>query len=233
MTTTITPRLRTRYNDEIRAQLKDTLELDNIMLVPKIEKIVLNMGVGDAVGQAKLLEGALSDMETIAGQKPVITRAKKSLASFKLREGQAIGCKVTLRGDRMYEFLDRLISLAIPRIRDFRGLPPKSFDGNGNYTFGVTEQLMFPEIDYDRVDTTRGMDITIVTTAKTNEEGKALLDAFNFPFRARGSDPWRKSTHPEAAEDAQVQGASVHALPPVRSSALGVPQVRPLPDLPA
>lgn len=186
MTTTITPRLRTRYNDEIRAQLKDTLELDNIMLVPKIEKIVLNMGVGDAVGQAKLLEGALSDMETIAGQKPVITRAKKSLASFKLREGQAIGCKVTLRGDRMYEFLDRLMSLAIPRIRDFRGLPPKSFDGNGNYTFGVTEQLMFPEIDYDRVDTTRGMDITIVTTAKTNEEGKALLDAFNFPFRREG-----------------------------------------------
>ena len=186
MTTQITPRLRTRYNAEIRAQLKDTLELDNIMLVPKIEKIVLNMGVGDAVGQAKLLEGALSDMETIAGQKPVITRAKKSLASFKLREGQAIGCKVTLRGDRMYEFLDRLISLAIPRIRDFRGLPPKSFDGNGNYTFGVTEQLMFPEIDYDKVDTTRGMDITIVTTAKTNEEGKALLDAFNFPFRREG-----------------------------------------------
>ena len=186
MTTTITPRLRTRYDDEIRAQLKDTLELDNIMLVPKIEKIVLNMGVGDAVGQDKLLEGALSDMETIAGQKPVITRAKKSLASFKLREGQAIGCKVTLRGDRMYEFLDRLISLAIPRIRDFRGLPPKSFDGNGNYTFGVTEQLMFPEMDYDKVDTTRGMDITIVTTAKTNEEGKALLDAFNFPFRREG-----------------------------------------------
>jgi large subunit ribosomal protein L5 len=186
VTTTITPRLRTRFNDEIRAQLKDTLELDNVMLVPKIEKIVLNMGVGDAVGQAKLLEGALADMETIAGQKPVITRAKKSLASFKLREGQAIGCKVTLRGDRMYEFLDRLISLAIPRIRDFRGLPPKSFDGNGNYTFGVTEQLMFPEIDYDKVDTTRGMDITIVTTAKTNEEGKALLDAFNFPFRREG-----------------------------------------------
>ena len=176
----------TSLSSEIRAQLKDTLELDNIMLVPKIEKIVLNMGVGDAVGQAKLLEGALSEMETIAGQKPVITRAKKSLASFKLREGQAIGCKVTLRGDRMYEFLDRLISLAIPRIRDFRGLPPKSFDGNGNYTFGVTEQLMFPEIDYDRVDTTRGMDITIVTTAKTNEEGKALLDAFNFPFRREG-----------------------------------------------
>jgi large subunit ribosomal protein L5 len=183
---TLTPRLRTKYKEEIRAQLQETLELDNIMLVPKIEKIVLNMGVGDAVGQAKLLEGALSDMETIAGQKPVVTRAKKSLASFKLREGQAIGCKVTLRGDRMYEFLDRLISLAIPRIRDFRGLPPKAFDGNGNYTFGVTEQLMFPEIDYDQVDTTRGMDITIVTTAKTNEQGKALLEAFNFPFRREG-----------------------------------------------
>ena len=186
MTTVIVPRLRTKYNEEIRAELKNTLELDNIMLVPKLEKIVLNMGVGDAVGQAKLLEGALSDMETIAGQKPVITRAKKSLASFKLREGQAIGCKVTLRGDRMYEFLDRLISLAIPRIRDFRGLPPKAFDGNGNYTFGVTEQLMFPEIDCDKVDTTRGMDITIVTTAKTNEQGKALLEAFNFPFRREG-----------------------------------------------
>ena len=186
MTDTLMPRLRTRYNEEIKGALKDTLELDNVMLVPKIEKIVLNMGVGDAVGQAKLLEGALSDMETIAGQKPVITRAKKSLASFKLREDQAIGCKVTLRGDRMYEFLDRLISLAIPRIRDFRGLPPKSFDGNGNYTFGVTEQLMFPEIDYDQVDTTRGMDITIVTTAKTNEQGKALLEAFNFPFRREG-----------------------------------------------
>ena len=186
MTTTITPRLRTRYDDEIRAQLKDILELDNIMLVPKIEKIMLNMGVGDAVGQAKLLEGALSDMETIAGQKPVITRAKKSLASFKLREGQAIGCKVTLRGDRMYEFLDRLISLAIPRIRDFRGLPPKSFDGNGNYTFGVTEQLMFPEMDYDKVDTTRGMDITIVTSASDDAEGRALLAAFGFPFRKEG-----------------------------------------------
>jgi large subunit ribosomal protein L5 len=185
-TATLTPRLRTKYKEEIRAQLQETLELDNIMLVPKIEKIVLNMGVGDAVGQAKLLEGALSDMETIAGQKPVVTRAKKSLASFKLREGQAIGCKVTLRGDRMYEFLDRLISLAIPRIRDFRGLPPKAFDGNGNYTFGVTEQLMFPEIDYDQVDTTRGMDITIVTTAKTNEQGKALLEASNFPFRREG-----------------------------------------------
>lgn len=185
-TTTYQPRLRTRYNEEIRAALKDQLELPNVMMVPKVEKIVLNMGVGEAVGSAKLIEGALSDMETIAGQKPVITRAKKSLASFKLREGQAIGCKVTLRGDRMYEFLDRLISLAIPRIRDFRGLSPKSFDGNGNYTFGVTEQLMFPEIDYDKVDTTRGMDITIVTTATENDHGHALLAAFDFPFRREG-----------------------------------------------
>lgn len=185
-TTTYTPRLRTKYNEEIRAALKDQLELPNVMMVPRIEKIVLNMGVGEAVGSAKLLEGALADMETIAGQKPVVTRAKKSLASFKLRDGQAIGCKVTLRGDRMYEFLDRLISLAIPRIRDFRGLSPKSFDGNGNYTFGVTEQLMFPEIDYDKVDTTRGMDITIVTTATTNDHGRALLAAFNFPFRREG-----------------------------------------------
>ena len=183
---TLTPRLRTRYNDEIKQALYAELELSNVMLVPKIEKIVLNMGVGDAVAQAKLLDGAVADMEIIAGQKAVITRAKKSLASFKLREGQAIGCKVTLRGDRMYEFLDRLISLAIPRVRDFRGLSPKSFDGNGNYTFGVTEQLMFPEIDYDKVDTTRGMDITIVTTAKTNDHGRALLSAFDFPFRREG-----------------------------------------------
>ena len=185
-TATLTPRLRTRYNEEIKQALHTELELSNVMLVPKIEKIVLNMGVGDAVAQAKLLDGAVSDMEIIAGQKAVITRAKKSLASFKLREGQAIGCKVTLRGDRMYEFLDRLISLAIPRIRDVRGLSPKSFDGNGNYTFGVTEQLMFPEVDYDKVDITRGMDITIVTTAKTNDHGRALLAAFDFPFRREG-----------------------------------------------
>ena len=185
-TTTYQPRLRARFNDEIRSGLQTELGLPNVMMVPKIEKIVLNMGVGEAVGSAKLLEGALADMETIAGQKPVVTRAKKSLASFKLRDGQAIGCKVTLRGDRMYEFLDRLISLAIPRIRDFRGLSPRSFDGNGNYTFGVTEQLMFPEIDYDQVDTTRGMDITIVTTATTDDHGRALLTAFGFPFRREG-----------------------------------------------
>jgi len=185
-TTTYQPRLRAAYADEIRASLQGELGLANVMMVPRLEKIVLNMGVGEAIVQAKLLEGALADMETIAGQKPVITRAKKSVASFKLREGQAIGCKVTLRGDRMYEFLDRLIALAIPRIRDFRGMSPRSFDGNGNYTFGVTEQLMFPEIDYDSVDATRGMDITIVTTAKDDEAGRALLAAFGFPFRREG-----------------------------------------------
>ena len=180
------PRLKTKYNDEIRHQLKDTLELGNVMEVPRLEKIVVNMGVGDAVAQASLLEHAVTDLQLITGQKPLITKARKSIASFKLREGNAIGAKVTLRNDRMWEFLDRLIALAIPRIRDFRGLPATSFDGRGNYTFGVTEQLIFPEIDYDQVDVSRGMDITIVTTARTNAEGKALLDAFKFPFRREG-----------------------------------------------
>ena len=179
------PRLKQRYADEIRDQLKEQLGLANIMQVPRLEKIVLNMGVGAAVQQSSLMEGALRDLEIIAGQKPIVTKAKKSIAGFKLREGNAIGAKVTLRGDRMWEFLDRLISIAVPRIRDFRGLPTK-FDGSGNYTFGVTEQLIFPEIDYDRVDVTRGMHITIVTTARTDAEGKALLDAFGFPFRREG-----------------------------------------------
>jgi large subunit ribosomal protein L5 len=184
--TTAFPRLKQRYNDEIRPQLKETIGLSNIMEVPRLEKIVLNMGVGAATDQAKLLDGAIIDLSIITGQKPLTTRAKKSIAGFKLREGNAIGAKVTLRGDRMWEFLDRLISLAIPRIRDFRGLPANSFDGRGNYTFGVTEQLIFPEIDYDKVDVTRGMDITIVTTARTNAGGKALLDAFGFPFKREG-----------------------------------------------
>lgn len=177
------PRLRARYKETLRDQLKASLELPNVMMVPKLDKISVNMGVGDAVNQASLLEGAVNDLTIITGQKPLTTRAKKSIAGFKLREGNAIGCKVTLRGDRMYEFFDRLVSVAIPRIRDFRGLNPRSFDGNGNYTFGVTEQLIFPEIDYDAVDTIRGMDITIVTTARTDAEGRALLDAFGFPFR--------------------------------------------------
>jgi large subunit ribosomal protein L5 len=179
----VRPRLKQRYDETIRAELKETLGLANIMQVPTLDKIVINMGVGRATQQKSLIEGAMRDMEIIAGQKPVVTRARKSIASFKLREGQEIGCKVTLRGDRAWEFFDRLLSMAIPRIRDFRGLPSKSFDGHGNYTFGLNEQLMFPEIDYDRIDTTRGMDITIATTARTNEEGRALLAAFGFPFR--------------------------------------------------
>jgi large subunit ribosomal protein L5 len=183
---TTRPRLRQRYDAEVRDALKSSLELRNVMEVPRFEKIVINMGVGAAVAQPSLLEGAVRDLTQITGQKPIVTRAKKSIAGFKLREGNAIGVKVTLRNDRMWEFLDRLIALAIPRIRDFRGLPPNSFDGRGNYTFGVTEQLIFPEIDYDKVDTPRGMDITIVTTARTDAEGKALLDAFGFPFRREG-----------------------------------------------
>jgi large subunit ribosomal protein L5 len=183
------PRLKQRYLDELRGRLQEQLGLANIMQVPRLEKIVVNMGVGRATQQASLLEGAVRDLTTIAGQKPVVTRAKKSIAGFKLRKGNAIGCKVTLRGDRMWEFLDRLIGLAIPRIRDFRGLDPRSFDGLGNYTFGVTEQLIFPEIDYDKVDTTRGMDITIATTATSDDEGRALLASFGFPFRAATDTP--------------------------------------------
>ena len=182
------PRLKTKYNDELRGSLKTTLGLDNIMEVPRLQKIVVNSGVGRATVQPSLLEGAITDLTKITGQRPTVARATKSIAGFKLREGQAIGVKVTLRGDRMWEFFDRLISLAIPRIRDFRGLSPKSFDGRGNYTFGVTEQLIFPEIDYDKIDTTRGFDVTIVSTARTNAEGRALLDAFGFPFKREGQN---------------------------------------------
>ena len=181
------PRLKVRYDSEIRARLQADLGLPNVMLVPTMEKIVLNCGVGRATQQQSLLEGAVRDLTLITGQKPLVTRAKKSIAAFKLREGNPIGAKVTLRGDRMWEFFDRLVSLAIPRMRDFRGLPPRGFDGRGNYTFGITEQLIFPEIDYDKIDAPRGMDITIVTTARTNAEGKALLDAFGFPFRKEGN----------------------------------------------
>ncbi len=180
------PRLRIRYDSELRAAIQERLGLANVMQVPRFEKVVINMGVGAAVQSPSLLEGAVRDLTTIAGQKPVVTRAKRSIAGFKLREGNPIGAKDTLRGDRMWEFLDRLIALAIPRIRDFRGLPTNSFDGRGNYTFGVTEQLIFPEIDYDSVDVPRGMDVTIVTTARTDAEGRALLDALGFPFRREG-----------------------------------------------
>jgi large subunit ribosomal protein L5 len=175
--TTQRPRLKNRYDTEIRPQLKESLGLGNIMLVPRMEKIVLNSGVGRATQQQSLLEGAVRDLTIITGQKPLVTLAKNP-----------IGAKVTLRGDRMWEFFDRLVSLAIPRMRDFRGLPPRGFDGRGNYTFGIAEQLIFPEIDYDKIDTPRGMDITIVTTARTNAEGRALLDAFGFPFRKEGSN---------------------------------------------
>ncbi|SHE35351.1 large subunit ribosomal protein L5 [Ferrithrix thermotolerans DSM 19514] len=182
----VRPRLKERYESEIKQALKESLGLSNVMEVPTLEKISINIGVGRATQQPSLIENAVRDLETIAGQKAVVTRAKKSVAGFKLRAGNAIGVRVTLRGDRMWEFFDRLIAVVIPRIRDFRGLNPKSFDGHGNYTLGVTEQLIFPEINYDSVDATRGMDITIVTTAKNDAQGKALLDAFGFPFKREG-----------------------------------------------
>lgn len=175
--------LKEKYRSEIVPQLQSELGLKNVMAVPRISKITLNMGVGEAVGDKKVLEHAVSDMEKIAGQKPIVTKSRKSIAGFKIRDGWPIGCKVTLRGEHMWEFLDRLIAISIPRIRDFRGLNGKSFDGRGNYSMGVREQIMFPEIDYDKVDAIRGLDITITTSADTDEEGKALLKAFNFPFR--------------------------------------------------
>ena len=187
MTTATTPRLKARYDAEIKQALLVQLGLANPMQVPKLEKIVINMGVGRATQQPSLLDGAVSDLTKLSGQKPIITKSRDAIANFKLREDQAIGCKVTLRGDRMWEFFDRLLAVAIPRIRDFRGLPAHSWDGRGNYTFGLAEQIVFPEIDYDKIDATRGMDITIVTTAVSNEQGRALLDAFGFPFK-RGNE---------------------------------------------
>ena len=175
--------LKDRYHSEIAPKLREELGLDNVMEVPRITKITLNMGVGEAVGDKKVMENAVSDMTKIAGQKPVVTVARKSIAGFKIRDGWPIGCKVTLRRERMYEFLERLISIAIPRVRDFRGISPKSFDGRGNFAMGVTEQIIFPEIDYDQVDALRGMDITITTTARNDDEGRALLRAFNFPLK--------------------------------------------------
>jgi large subunit ribosomal protein L5 len=183
---TTRPRLRQRYDSEILPALKQELALTNVMEVPRLQKIVVNMGVGRATQQKSLLEGAVNDLTLITGQKPLVTKAKKSIAGFKLREGNEIGAKVTLRGDRMWEFYDRLVSIAIPRIRDFRGMSPTQFDGRGNYTFGLTEQLVFPEIDYDRIDSVRGMDITIVTSAPTDDQARALLRALGFPFRRDG-----------------------------------------------
>jgi len=176
-------RFQTIYRENIRGELQQRFGYQTPMQVPRIAKITLNMGVGEAVGDKKILDNALGDMEKIAGQKPVITRARRSIATFKIREGWPIGCKVTLRRERMYEFLDRLITIAIPRIRDFRGLNPRAFDGRGNYSMGVREQIIFPEIDYDKVDALRGMDIVITTTARSDAEGRALLEAFRFPFR--------------------------------------------------
>jgi large subunit ribosomal protein L5 len=177
------PRLKQRYHDEIAPGLREQFAYDNVMQIPGVVKVVVNMGVGEAARDAKLMDGAVRDLTAITGQKPLVQRARKSIAQFKLREGMPIGAKVTLRGDRMWEFLDRLLSIALPRIRDFRGLSPDQFDGNGNYTFGLTEQSMFHEIDMDRVDRQRGMDITVVTTARTDEEGRELLRRLGFPFR--------------------------------------------------
>ena len=178
-----TPRMKTRYNDEIKQALREKFDFANVMQVPGVVKVVVNMGVGEAARDSKLIDGAVRDLTAITGQKPAVTQARKSIAQFKLREGMPIGCHTTLRGDRMWEFLDRLVSVALPRIRDFRGLSPKQFDGNGNYTFGLTEQSVFHEIDQDRIDRVRGMDITVVTTAKTDDEGRALLRALGFPFK--------------------------------------------------
>jgi large subunit ribosomal protein L5 len=177
-----TPRMKQRFRDELVPALQQELGLQNVMQVPRLDKIVVNMGIGDAVKDGRLLDAAVDDLTTITGQRPVVTKARKSIAGFKLREGMPIGAKVTLRGDRMWEFYDRLVSLALPRIRDFRGMSPRSFDGHGNYTMGVTEQLIFPEIDYDKVAEVRGMDITIVTTATTDDEARSLLTALGFPF---------------------------------------------------
>ncbi|MEU5833271.1 MULTISPECIES: 50S ribosomal protein L5 [Streptomyces] len=182
-TTTQAPRLKQRYREEIQGKLQEQFSYENVMQIPGLTKIVVNMGVGDAARDSKLIEGAIKDLATITGQKPAVTKARKSIAQFKLREGQPIGAHVTLRGDRMWEFLDRLLSLALPRIRDFRGLSPKQFDGRGNYTFGLTEQVMFHEIDQDKIDRVRGMDITVVTTATSDDEGRALLRHLGFPFK--------------------------------------------------
>lgn len=174
---------KTKYREEILPKLKEELGVKNVHEVPRITKITLNMGVGEAIGDKKVIEHAMADLEKIAGQKAVVTKARKSVAGFKVREGWPIGVKVTLRRERMYEFLERLVDIALPRVRDFRGMSPKSFDGRGNYSMGVKEQIIFPEVDYDKIDTLRGLDITLTTTAKNDEEGRALLKAFNFPFR--------------------------------------------------
>jgi len=208
MTTTYVPRLKAHYRDAVRVDLIKQLGVSNPMQVPTIEKIVINMGVGKATQQASLLDGAVADLTAITGQKPIVTTSRIAIASFKLRENQAIGAKVTLRGDRMWEFFDRLLSVAIPRIRDFRGLPGRSWDGHGNYTFGLTEQLVFMEVNYDKIDAPRGMDITIVTSAKDDLTGKALLDAFGFPFRKGEMPASTKRVKKQLKKKSVVQGNS-------------------------
>ena len=201
-TQTAQPRLRVRYREEVVPALREQFQYDNVMQVPGLVKVVVNMGVGEAARDSKLIEGAIKDLTLITGQKPQVTKARKSIAQFKLREGMPIGCHVTLRGDRMWEFADRLLTLALPRIRDFRGLSARQFDGKGNYTFGLTEQVMFHEIDQDRIDRTRGMDITFVTTATNDDEGRALLKHLGFPFKAPENDPKKavvKKRRPQGA----------------------------------
>lgn len=207
-TTTYVPRLKAHYRDVVRADLMTQLGVTNPMQVPVMEKIVINMGVGRATQQASLLDSAVADLTAISGQKPIVTKSRIAIAAFKLREDQAIGTKVTLRGDRMWEFFDRLLSVAIPRIRDFRGLPGRSWDGHGNYTFGLTEQLVFLEINYDRVDVPRGMDITIVTSANDDLTGKALLDAFGFPFRKGEMPASTKRSKKQTKKKSAAQGNS-------------------------
>ena len=232
----VVPRLRQRYLEEIRPALKDELGLSSVMQVPEVTKITLNMGVGEAKTDAKALDAAIEELTTIAGQRAQVRRARKSIASFKLREGMAVGARVTLRGARMYEFLDRLVSIALPRIRDFRGLDPGSFDGRGNYSLGIREQIIFPEIDYDSVPAIRGLDVAITTTAANDEQARVLLRRAGLPFAAErrrdvvsGQDlaPREAEAHPEAP------GACLHALQPLRPAARRLPQVQALPDLPA
>src|SRR3954464_7760056 len=238
------PRLLEHYRETIAPALQSEFGYANVMQIPRLTKIVVNMGVGEATRDAKLMDGAVRDLTAITGQKPAVVKARKSIAQFKLREGMPIGAKVTLRGDRMWEFLDRLLSLALPRIRDFRGLNAKQFDGHGKYTFGLNEQSMFRETDVDRIDRQRGMDITLVTTATNDDEGRELLRQLGFPFAGQPGvttirRAGRRQHHGQEGSDqqggpqAEVRGPWLHPLPAVRPSALGIPQVRPLPDLPA
>src|SRR6201985_3106795 len=222
------PRLQQRYREALIPALDDHCGYATAMLVPGVVKVVVNMGVGEAARDSKLMEGAVRDLTLIAGQRPEIRRARKSIAQFKLREGMPIGARATLRGDRMWEFLDRLISIALPRIRDFRGLSPKQFDGTGNYTFGLTEQSVFHEIDVDSIDRPRGMDITVVTSATNDDEGRALLRARGFPLKENGADG-KEGTGKQGPAQAEVQGAGVHPLQQVRSPARGLPRVRAVP----